>query len=276
MNLVIPGVVNLNDVTSDTSGNLYVTDVFGHAIVKVRISDQAYWTFAAEGILSPNGIFFDAENNRLLLCSYRQNSPIQAISLVDSTVSTVMSTSIDLCDGLTKDNFGNYYVTSWRTLAIYRIDDSFTEPPEWMYSNAGGPADISYNRRDDILAIPLMNTNSYDLVPISATAIPREEETAVPKQTSLSQNYPNPFNPSTTIAFTIPGTEDGRQHVRIAISDIRGRHVCTILDSDLTAGSHSIVWDGRNARGERAPSGIYFCTMRSGDTVSTKKIVLIE
>ena len=46
-------------------------------------------------------------------------------------------------------------MTSWRTCAIYKVDDSFSNPPEMMYSHSGGPADISYNRRDDILAIPL-------------------------------------------------------------------------------------------------------------------------
>jgi hypothetical protein len=54
-----------------------------------------------------------------------------------------MTTSIDLCDGLTKDDFGNYCVTSWRTYAIYKVDDSFSTPPEMVYSHAGGPADIS-------------------------------------------------------------------------------------------------------------------------------------
>ena len=135
LDVTVPGVENLNDVTADTSGNLYITDVYGHTVVRVKISDGSYYIFDNDEISYPNGILFDAENNRLLMCSFRYNSPIQAINLEDGSVSTVMTTSIHKCDGIARDNFGNYYVTSWVTYAIYRIDSSFSEPPELFYSN---------------------------------------------------------------------------------------------------------------------------------------------
>jgi len=77
----------------------------------------------------------------------------------------------------------------------------------------------------------------------------------------LSANYPNPFNPSTRIEFQIP--EQAR--VNLTVFDILGRPVKTLLDGDLPASAGSpyfVLWDGTDARGGNAPSGIYFYRMK--------------
>ena len=85
LNVPVEGVSNLNDVTADDAGNLYAGDVFGTKIIKVRIKDGSYSVFVdGNGIDHPNGIFFDKTKNRILVCSYRKNSPIQAINLADA------------------------------------------------------------------------------------------------------------------------------------------------------------------------------------------------
>lgn len=167
LNVHVDGVSNLNDVTADDSGNLYASDVFGTKIIKIKIEDGSYSVFInGKGIDHPNGIFYDRPYNRLLVCSYRKNSPIQAISLSDSTVSTLATTNISECDGITKDKYGRCYVTSWETRSIYRFDITFSEPPTIFYKNPIGPADISYDRIHDALAIPLMLSNGWEIVPI--------------------------------------------------------------------------------------------------------------
>jgi hypothetical protein len=173
MDVSVSGVSNLNDVTADTSGNLYVSDVFGTKIIKVRISDQTYSVFVdGQGISQPNGIFYDKPQNRILVCSYRANSPIQAISLVDTTVSTLVTTSLSYCDGITKDKYGNCYVTSWHTNRIYLFDSTFSGPPRSVYSNSCGPADISYDVKHGMLAIPLQSCNSWYLLPVTPSGGP--------------------------------------------------------------------------------------------------------
>ncbi len=276
MDVVIPGVENLNDVTADTSGNLYISDVYGHAIYRIGLSDHSYSVFATIGVSYPNGILFDAEHNRLLLCSFRYHSPIQEISLEDSTVTTVTATNISDCDGLTKDNFGNYYVTSWTTYSIYRYDSSFTNPPTRFYYSAGGPADISYNRRDDILAIPLMASNGVDFVQIVPTSIPDGKAGGIPGAFSLGQNYPNPFNPSTTIEFVLPGNPAEMRRASLAIFDTRGRHVRTLIDTELHAGSHRIYWDGKDHAGRSVPSGVYLYRLRDGERSYTRKMTVAK
>ncbi|MEI6613386.1 MAG: alpha/beta fold hydrolase [Chrysiogenales bacterium] len=167
MNVPVQGVSNLNDVTADDAGNLYAGDVFGTKIIKVRIKDSSYSVFVdGHGIDHPNGIFFDKAKNRILVCSYRKNSPIQAISLADATVTTLADTNISECDGIVLDKYGSCYVTSWETLSIYRFDNDFSNPPAVIYKNSCGPADISYDGVHDAIAVPLMTCNSYEIVPV--------------------------------------------------------------------------------------------------------------
>ncbi|HXV13021.1 MAG TPA: FlgD immunoglobulin-like domain containing protein, partial [Candidatus Krumholzibacteria bacterium] len=95
----------------------------------------------------------------------------------------------------------------------------------------------------------------------------------VPGQTALHQNVPNPFNPSTTIAYDVaaPG---GR--VRLEVFDVRGQLVRTLVDAQQAPGSRSAHWDGRDDRGQRVVSGMYFYRLRFGDLVLTRKMTIVQ
>ncbi len=98
----------------------------------------------------------------------------------------------------------------------------------------------------------------------------------LPRSWSLSQNYPNPFNPSTTISFEVPGISVTKQHVTLAVYDIRGRLVRTLVSSEITPGNHKIHWDGRNDRGEFVSSGIYLYTLKTGAERYTRKMTILK
>lgn len=167
MDLKIEGVINLNDVTADDEGNIYVDDVFGTKIYKIRIKDQKCSVFVdGKGIDHPNGIFFDKLNKRILVCSFRNNSPIQAISLADSTVTTLANTNISNCDGIVVDKLGRCYVTSWEPLSIDRFDKDFKNPPELFFTHKCGVADISYDNLHYSIVVPLARCNNYEIIQI--------------------------------------------------------------------------------------------------------------
>jgi hypothetical protein len=108
----------------------------------------------------------------------------------------------------------------------------------------------------------------------SAPATPAAElPESVPTQTRLHQNVPNPFNPSTTIAYDIaaPGGT-----VVIRVFDVRGKRVRTLVDAVQSPGSKEVVWDGRDDQLRPAASGLYFCQLRVGDVVQTRKMVLVQ
>ena len=89
---------------------------------------------------------------------------------------------------------------------------------------------------------------------------------------TLHQNHPNPFNPSTAIRYEIAGPAN----VKIRVFDARGALVRTLADAPRIAGPHTAVWDGRDDRGVRVSSGVYFYRLDAGRFTSTKKMVLLK
>ncbi len=95
---------------------------------------------------------------------------------------------------------------------------------------------------------------------------------AKPDHYELSQNYPNPFNPRTTIKYTLK--DDG--HVELAIFNIRGQLVRSLVSSEQSAGVYSMMWDAKDDNGVSLPSGIYFYRIRSNEFESIKKMSLTK
>jgi len=265
MDLFIPGAINLNDVTEDNSGNIYITDFNAREIIKVNIQSHGFSTFVSGLIRNPNGILFDEPSNRLLLCSFGYNIPILAINLVDSSVSVVANTSLAQCDGFAKDDYGNYYISSWATNSIHKFDSVFSNPPELFYTNTEASVDISYNSVDDILAAPIMWLNTVVFLPVNPVSVNGEGK--IPQKFKLFQNYPNPFNPVTTIKYSIPE----RSFVSIKIYDVLGKEVSILVNEEKPAGSYEI-----RLNESVLTSGIYFYRLKAGSYVETKKMILLK
>ncbi|MFH1842315.1 MAG: proprotein convertase P-domain-containing protein [bacterium] len=97
-------------------------------------------------------------------------------------------------------------------------------------------------------------------------------EGGLPRVVALTGNYPNPFNPATTIAFELPRDLP----VDLAVYDLSGRRVATLLAERLAAGTHRVVWDGKDGAGSRAASGLYFCRLVVAEQVLTRKMLLLK
>ncbi len=86
----------------------------------------------------------------------------------------------------------------------------------------------------------------------------------------LGQNYPNPYNPVTKINFSVPKSEK----VSLKVYDILGNEVADLIPYKVAApGSYSVEFD---ANSYKLSSGIYYYTLRAGDFVSTKKMILVK
>ncbi len=94
----------------------------------------------------------------------------------------------------------------------------------------------------------------------------------VPAAYGLSQNYPNPFNPMTTIKYDIK--EKGA--VTVKVYNVAGQLVRTLVNGTKDAGSYAVTWNGKNERGARVASGIYFYKMETKGYSATKKLVLMR
>jgi protocatechuate 3,4-dioxygenase beta subunit len=95
-------------------------------------------------------------------------------------------------------------------------------------------------------------------------------QTMVPTQIELLANYPNPFNPATHIRFGLPTA----QQVKLVIYDILGREVVQLIDADMSAGMHDVLWDGTDHTGRPAASGIYFYALQGDGFRLVKKMIL--
>jgi len=94
----------------------------------------------------------------------------------------------------------------------------------------------------------------------------------LPSTVYLGNNYPNPFNSSTTIQYTLPRNE----YVRLSIYSISGQLVKTIENGVRSVGVHTESWNGTDARGRSATSGIYFYRLEAGGETFVKKMVLMR
>jgi sugar lactone lactonase YvrE len=256
----------LNDITSDLNGNLYVTDTDAHRIYKVNINDMTYTTFVNSGLGWPNGIIFDSTNNRLLVLNGGlPNRPLIAVNLEDSTISTVVETGLNAIDGLTTDNNGNTYFSSWGTDKVYRYDESFTNPPEVVSSGHNNPADIFFNKLNNILAIPNFNSNSVDFIPVTFTGNKEIKENEI----IINRLFPNPFTDNINFDFYLPE----KAQTKIFVYDILGNRIAELINKELSTGEYSISWNGRDKNDKETSQGIYFIFFNIKDYFRTIKVI---
>ena len=127
-------------------------------------------------------------------------------------------------------------------------------------------ADVSYGRYYD-------GASEWDYfttpTPLSSNQLMTDirEDQPLPDMYFLSQNYPNPFNPVTTIKYQLPMASE----VQIAIYNILGQKVATLVSGRQKPGYYKITWDGRGFA-----SGLYFYRITTPNFVRTMKMVLIK
>jgi hypothetical protein len=116
--------------------------------------------------------------------------------------------------------------------------------------------------------IKIVNDNIQTLFGSSSNvSVAQDIKNLIPTEYYLSQNYPNPFNPVTKISFDLP--DDVK--VKLIVYDLLGREVKSIVNSQLTTGKYTFLFDGRNLA-----SGVYFYRLVAGDFTAVKRMVLVK
>ncbi|MBU1984601.1 T9SS type A sorting domain-containing protein, partial [bacterium] len=107
---------------------------------------------------------------------------------------------------------------------------------------------------------------------LGASEVGDVEVQAIPERFSLGEPYPNPFNAVTT--FTLNLSEASRASLRVF--NVLGQNVTTVLDRDLPAGVHRVLWDARDGNGTALSTGVYFVRLEAAGRADIRKIVLIR
>ena len=118
----------------------------------------------------------------------------------------------------------------------------------------------------DVANTRLSTVEEYD--PASeATSVGEVYNASLPMQFSLLQNFPNPFNPSTTIKYELPISSE----VDLRVYDLLGRPVSLIVHETKNAGFHETKFDASGLS-----SGVYVYTLKAGDFVLSRKMLLLR
>lgn len=114
------------------------------------------------------------------------------------------------------------------------------------------------------------DTLSFYIQPTTVSIENREMQ--IPDQCVLHDNYPNPFNPSTTISYDL----DKAGNVELAIYNIIGQKIATLVNKQQLAGQHQVIWDGNDGNGNMVSSGIYLYKLKTEKFSQTKKMMYLQ
>ncbi|MCD4731960.1 MAG: SMP-30/gluconolactonase/LRE family protein, partial [Bacteroidales bacterium] len=267
--IILPGVGLPNDIVIDNNETIYVTDYWDSKLYKIENHNPS--VLIDSGLANPNGMMIDTLNNRLLILSVVPNAQILAVSLSDTTITTVYTTTFNGMDGITVDSEGRMYVSEWTGDAVHRFENGFLSPPVLFSSGHLDPADIYYDKANNILAIPCFSSNSVDFIQLPPQSI-ENEKNSLPAKFELYQNYPNPFNPLTTIEYFIP--EYSKVDLRIYNS--LGQEVKTLVHSFQIAGNKSVVWNGTNNLNQSVSAGVYYYRIQVCNEIQCMKMLYLK
>lgn len=145
-------------------------------------------------------------------------------------------------------------------------DDHDGMPNDWEQTHNLNP-----NEPDDRNNI---GQDGYTMLEVYLNSLTGEMTTDIsdisafsPKKFELHQNYPNPFNPTTNICFTVPVSEK----VKLVLYSLTGQVVSALVDEYRPAGSYTVNFNAKNL-----PSGMYVYRLHAGDTVMSKKLLLLK
>jgi hypothetical protein len=120
------------------------------------------------------------------------------------------------------------------------------------------------------IATALLFGQDDQLVPLR---LPAKFDLELPPQTfRLMQNSPNPFNPATTIAFELPQSAD----VDVAVYNLVGQRLRTLVRENKAPGRYQVVWDGKDDSGRDVSSGVYFYRYHAGEFWASRRMLLIR
>ncbi len=93
-----------------------------------------------------------------------------------------------------------------------------------------------------------------------------------PSHVALTAIEPNPASKGTRISFALPSD----QAVSLAVFDLNGRLVRSLIEGSVEAGFTTVTWDGRDASGISVPGGVYFCRLTTGGAKMQRPIVIVR
>ena len=229
---------------------------------------------------------------------YCTNVNSYKVTIIDGAGDTVMATlgMGDLPWALAcNSQNNNIYCAKWNNNVT--VIDGKGDSVITTVGVGSDPEALVYNPQNNRIYCANYGDSSVSVIACSPpTAVEEDQETQVITDFSLKQNYPNPFNPTTRIQFTVgsrqrkaadgglvlskvegQSTADGSlPHTTLTIYNILGRKVRTLVNEPKRAGTHEVIWDGKDDKGKKVASGIYLYQLNAGIFTETRKMLLLK
>ncbi|GAB4378091.1 MAG: hypothetical protein Kow0042_26510 [Calditrichia bacterium] len=204
----------------------------------------------------PSGAFdgrlIEPSTNENYITDIRDNSPAEKMFKMKYAAATGFGPIVLHWDATSLTSLGEFII----------VDD--------ITGTLFGPLDMK--TIDSLVVTDPLITQGLRILVTPAVGIEDPAQLTIPTEFQLLQNYPNPFNPSTEIRFALPLSEN----VEIAIFNILGQKIKTLLTGKVEAGYHSVVWDGTRDNGALVVSGIYLYRITAGEFQATRRMVLLK
>ena len=254
---------------------LYVANYAGNSVSKVPLAGGTVLPFVAGGgINGPDGLVFDEAGN-LYIANFNDN----LIHVADPQGNLrLFATLPSPNSGYLTRGGEQFYITGSRGHQIFRI---FPQGDVSVLAGTGAPgfrdgrADsaqfstpngIAINAAADSLFIVDVGNRAIRIIELTPTAIDKPDDRSG-LNFELLPNYPNPFNPETTLSFRL--SRSGT--VKLAVYDIAGRHIRTVIQDRLGAGLHRFRFSDPHLS-----SGVYFCQLSARGKVATQKMLVVR
>ena len=254
------GADSLRGITHDTT-YLYISDFWARNIYRFEMATTNYSVFISGLLYNPTGLIYDGMNNRCVFVTWGSNAPIMAFDVSTGAVTTLANTVLGNCDGITRDGYGNYYVSDWVLNEVVKFDSFFSLPPVTAITGLSNPADIFYNVLNDSLGVPQLgtpNTVTYYYLGQPVSGINHISHI------SLLLVYPNPVSGLVTISYEVSGAE-----VSMSLYSASGSLVKSLFNRVQNSGRQNVNFDTQGLS-----PGNYFLELMSNHERATKKIIV--
>lgn len=273
--------VTIRDNVIYNNRNMYAGEGLGGGIycsgIRLELSGNLIYnnrTGLGGGVFAISCKFIHASNNTIAN-NRADNSGGGIVLVLGQNDSAVVETSILWADSVDEISViadsGAYYDFRYCNISGgWEGHGNFDLEPEFCDTALG-----DFSLKNSSPCLPENNDSGLLIGAISdvcGTLGIDEDDNVLPHSFKLAQNYPNPFNPATSIEFDLPR----RSEVKIVVYNLLGQAVSRLVDQDLPAGKHSIVWDGRTNSGAQASTGLYFYRLEAEGFIETKKMLLLK
>ncbi|MCB2199520.1 T9SS type A sorting domain-containing protein [bacterium] len=265
----------IGHLTNEGSGGGVGTTCFG----PIDMEDYSYsaWVKTTVGTSSYNGVVarMDTTGGSLSYYSFRSDFDSDArLQLVkypgESFGPTIISewTGEDIPGGMpAEDSWHQFRIDVFGDqISLWYDDTEMTGSPftvaDDTYLAAGAPGVYIFN---------FMGTAATDVDGIMVTdgevsSVGDNPLITIPSSAQIVSTYPNPFNPETTISFEVNGAKTS-----LAVFDVLGRQVATLVDGSFLTGMNKASWNATSQ-----PAGTYFVVLKTDAAQDVRKVMLVK